>query len=134
MNIPFLALNYYDSMYFIIYFCISVSLLVYKVERYVLPLYAVDTEAIALVLFAIAQYLRYRLGELAVAVKEPRKVVFYLISSFFVILVYIFQIRLQTYILLTDFVVNWVGIGFTISEFISAIWLLAIFKRKKNAP
>ena len=31
MTIPFLALNYYDSVYFIIYFCISAALLVYKV-------------------------------------------------------------------------------------------------------
>ena len=95
---------------------------------------AVNSAAVTLVFFALMQYLRYKLGESAVAEKEPRKIVFYLISSFFVILVYTFQIRLQTYVLLADFVLSWVGIGFTVSEFISAIWLLTVFRRKKNAP
>ena len=37
MTIPFLALNYYDAIYFIIYIIITIALLIYKVENYILP-------------------------------------------------------------------------------------------------
>ena len=132
MSIPFLALNYYDAIYFLLYFCISAGLIVYKVEKYVMPTYAIDTEVVTLILFALSQYLRYNIGQAAVAEKEPRKVLFYLITTFFIALLYVFQIRLQTYVLLADFILSWVGIGFTIAEFASAIWLLLIFRRKKK--
>lgn len=134
MTIPFLALNYYDSIYFIIYTVITIALLIYKVENYILPLYALDTEVIIIILFFLTQYTRYKIGETAVIQKIPKKMVFYLVSSLLVILFYTFEIRFQTYVLLGDFILNWVGIGFIVFEIISSIWLLAVFQRKKNSP
>ena len=134
MTIPFLALNYYDSIYFVIYTVITIALLIYKVENYILPTYALDTEVIIIILFFLTQYTRYKIGETAVIQKQPKKMVFYLVSSLFTILFFTFEIRLQTYVLLADFIINWVGIGFIVFEIILSIWLLVVFLRKKNSP
>jgi hypothetical protein len=40
MSIPFLALNYYDSLFMLIYLIIAVGLLAYKNSLYPLPSYA----------------------------------------------------------------------------------------------
>jgi hypothetical protein len=132
MTIPFLALNFYDTIFYLFYFFITIGLLVYKVEKYPMPQYAIDSEAIMIVLFTFIQYIRYLIGQGAVREVHPKKVVFYMVINLFIILMYAFQLRLQTYVLLADFIINWIGIAFTLLEVFSAVWLLKVFQRKKN--
>jgi hypothetical protein len=56
----------------------------------------------------------------------------YLVVSVFVLLSLIFELRLQTYVLLAEVITNWTGIGFIALELISGIWVLKVFQHKKR--
>ena len=134
MAIPFLALNFYDVIFFAIYVIITLGLLIYKVEKYPQPQYAIDTEVVILVFFALTHYLRYKIARVCVTLKEPGKAIAFIIVSVCMICLYVFQLRLQTYVMLGDFIINWIGIGLTIGEIICAVWVYKIFLRKKATP
>lgn len=59
-------------------------------------------------------------------------VVLYLITTIFVLLSLIFELRLQTYVALVEIITGWVGIAFIIAEVICALWVLKILQRKKR--
>lgn len=42
-------------------------------------------------------------------------VVVYLVASVFVILSYVFQLRLQTYVVMAEVIINWVGLALVIA-------------------
>ena len=46
---------------------------------------------------------------------------------------YVFQLRLQTYVLLVDFVMNWLGLALTIAEILCAVWVIVVEKKKNRA-
>lgn len=56
----------------------------------------------------------------------------FIIVSVVMIALYVFQLRLQTYVMMGDFIINWVGIGITIAELICAAWVYSVFQRKKS--
>ena len=114
MAIPFMALNFYDLIFFAVYCIITIGLLIYKVEQYPMPQYAIDTEAVIIVFFALSHYMRYRISRGCVARKDPKKAIIYIIVTVLLITLYTFQLRLQTYVLLGDFIINWIGIGLSV--------------------
>jgi len=59
-------------------------------------------------------------------------VVVYLVSSVFVILSYVFQLRLQTYVVMAEVIINWVGLGLVIAEIICGIWVTVVLMHKKR--
>lgn len=63
MAIPFLAINYYDLIFFIIYMIITIGLLIYKFERYPMPSYSISMEVVILVFFALTHMLRSKMAE-----------------------------------------------------------------------
>lgn len=69
MAIPFLGLNFYDTLFFAIYCIITVGLLIYKTQKLPMPQYAINTEVVILVFFALSHYLRYRIAKMCVTRK-----------------------------------------------------------------
>lgn len=134
MAIPFLALNFYDVVFFAVYTIITLGLLIYKIQKYPMPQYATDTEIVILVFFAITHHLRYKIANSCVNLKDPGKAIAFILVSVCMICLYVFQLRLQTYVMLGDFILNWIGIGLTIGELICAVWVYKIFKQKKTTP
>ena len=58
--------------------------------------------------------MRYVLAERAVSEKESKMVVVYLVTTVFVILSFVFELRLQTYVVMAELITNWIGLGFVI--------------------
>lgn len=100
MALPFLALNRYDRLFLLLYLAIAVTFLAYKNLVYPLPGYALSCEGTVLAMLCLTQGLRYWMAERAVAEKEVRMVIFYLVATLFVLLSLIFELRLQTYVVL----------------------------------
>ena len=69
MAIPFLALNFYDVIFFAVYTIITIGLLIYKVEKYPMPDYAINTEIVIIVFFALTHYLRFKIANACVTRK-----------------------------------------------------------------
>ena len=63
MAIPFLAFNYYDRLFLLLYMFIAIALLAYKHTVYPLPGYAVACEGVILAMLFLTQLLRYTLAE-----------------------------------------------------------------------
>jgi hypothetical protein len=100
MAVPFLALNHYDALFMLVYLFIAIALLAYKNSIYPLPNYALACEGVVLAMLALTQTLRYRFASLAVADKQTKFGVVYIVGSVFVLLSFIFELRLQTYVIL----------------------------------
>jgi hypothetical protein len=66
LSIPFLAINFYDALFLIVYLFIAITLLIYKSVKYPLPYYAMASEAVIIVMLALTQSLRYVLAKKAV--------------------------------------------------------------------
>lgn len=132
MALPLLALNHYDKIFTLIYLFIAVALLAYKDATYPLPSYALACEGIVLAMFGLTQGLRYVLAERAIAHKEGKNIVVYLIATVFVLLSLIFELRLQTYVVLAEVITNWTGIVFVVLEVPAALWVLKVLQHKKR--
>lgn len=109
-----MSLNFYDTVFFAIYMIITIGLFIYKVQKYPFPQYAIDMQAVLITFFALTHYMRYQLAKDSISQKEPKKIIFYIIITVLLIPLYVFQLRLQTYVVLVDFVLNWVGLGLSI--------------------
>ena len=114
MALPFLALNHYDALFTLVYMVIAIGLLAYKQSIYPLPNYALICEGIILVMLALTQLLRYNLAEKTIKYKQVSYGVLYLVGTIFVLLSLIFELRLQTYVVLAEVITNWIGIVFII--------------------
>jgi hypothetical protein len=132
MAVPFLAFNRYDRLFMVVYLVIAFALLGYKGRVYPLPGYAVGCEGTILVMLGLTQALRYGLAERAVAEKEGRMVAVYLLASLFVLLSYVFELRLQTYVVMAEVITNWVGLGLLAGEVVCALWVLKVLTHKKR--
>jgi hypothetical protein len=110
MAVPFLALNHYDALFMLVYLFIAISLLTYKNVTYPLPGYALASEGVILAMLTLTQLLRYHFASRAVADKQSKFAIIYIVGSVFVLLSYIFELRLQTYIILAEVITNWIGI------------------------
>jgi hypothetical protein len=110
---------------------IAIGLLAYKNVKYPLPNYALACEGIILAMIVLTQLLRYTLGAQAVQQKQVKFGVMYLIGSVFVLLSFIFELRLQTYVILAEVITNWTGIIFIILEMLAVLRVIQVFYRKK---
>jgi hypothetical protein len=113
MAVPFLALNHYDGLFMLVYLFVAIALLAYKNSAYPLPGYAMASEGVILAMLGLTQVLRYRFAALAVADRQTKFAVIYIVGSVFALLSFIFELRLQTYVILAEVVTNWVGIVLT---------------------
>ena len=84
-------------------------------------------------MFILTQVIRYFTVEKGVVDKDPKSIVFYIIMTVFIIPQYVFFLRLQTYVLLIEVVINWIGIAFSIMQIGLGIWVWKVFQRKKNS-
>ena len=114
ISIPLLSINFYESVFFIIYGLIEVGMLVYKNQKYPLPTYAFNIEGTILAMFILIQLVRYMIIQKGILDKQPSMIVLYILLTAFVIPIYSFFLRVQTYVLLIEVVINWVGISFNI--------------------
>jgi hypothetical protein len=112
---------------------IAVGLLAYKDSTLPLPGYALASEGVVLVMLVLTHLLRWDLARRGVSDKQAKFIVMYLVGSIFVLLSYIFELRLQTYVVLAEVITNWTGIGIVILEIISAIWVLKVLQHKKQS-
>lgn len=83
-------------------------------------------------MFVLTQVIRYLIVQRGTLDKNPSAILFYIILTVFIIPQYVFFLRLQTYSLLIDVVINFVGLGFNVLEIGLAFWVWKVFKRKKN--
>ena len=83
-------------------------------------------------MLTLTQLLRYRLAERGVAEKEGKMVVVYLLTSVFVLLEYVFMLRLQTYVVMAEVITNCVGLGLLVGEGCCGVWVLVVLMRKKR--
>lgn len=104
----------------------------YKYNRLVYPSYASVTELLMLSFYILSQFYRFSFATKGVNNRHPESIRAYLIVSLFLLLSYIFFLRLQTYVTLLEIVTNSVGLGLTAVEFGVAIWLFVIFDRKRK--
>ena len=132
MSIPLLSLNFYESIFFIIYSFITITLLIYKNSKYPLPSYAINIEGAIIALFILAQIMRNVIIDQAVLNNSPKHALGYIVLSIFIIPCYVFFLRLQTYSLLIDVIINWIGLGFCISQLLLSIWVWIVYKRDKS--
>lgn len=132
MTVPFLALNHYDALFMLVYLFVAVALLTYKNVTYPLPGYALACEGVILAMLGLTQGLRYHFASKAVADKESKYVVIYIVGSVFVLLSFIFELRLQTYVILAEVITNWVGIGLMGAETICAVWIIKVYQHKRK--
>jgi hypothetical protein len=132
MAVPFLALNHYDGLFMLVYLIIAIALLAYKNSAYPLPGYALASEGVVLVMLALTQALRYRFAGMAISDKQTHFAVIYIIGSVFVLLSFIFELRLQTYVILAEVVTNWVGIALVVLEVLCAVWIIVILQHKSR--
>ncbi len=56
----------------------------------------------------------------------------YLIATVFVLLSLIFELRLQTYVVLAEVITNWTGIVFVVLEVGASLWVLKVLQHKKR--
>jgi hypothetical protein len=133
MSLPFLSINFYDTVFFAIYMIITIGLFIYKTQKYPFPQYAVAMQSILLTLFALSHYMRYQLAKMGIAQKFYLKILFYIIITLFLIALYVFQLRLQTYVTLGDWVLNWVGLALSVIETIGAIWVFLVYQKSKKS-
>jgi len=56
----------------------------------------------------------------------------YLVATIFVILSFVFELRLQTYVVMAELITNSIGLGFIICEVICGIWVLKVLTHKKG--
>ena len=132
MSIPLLSINFYQSIFFIIWTFIEVCLLVYKNQKYPLPTYAVNVQGLVIAFFILTQVFRYNLLQNGILNKQPSLIMFMIILTVFIIPNYIFFLRLQTYVLLVQLIINSLGIIFNVIEICLALWVWKVFKRKKS--
>lgn len=125
-------MNFYDKIYMFIQNPISIALLLYKDLKYPLPSYAVVIEGLVIASIIVTQLMRYFIGKKAVIQKDPNLVIQYVILSLFLILAYVFMLRLQTYVLFIEWVMNWIGLILVILEGVMGIWLFKVFQSKKK--
>ena len=59
-------------------------------------------------------------------------VVVYLITTVFVVLSLVFMLRLQTYVLMAEVIINWIGLAFVICEVLTGIWVCKVLWHKKG--
>lgn len=128
-----MSINFYDTVYFAIYMIITIGMFIYKVQKYPFPQYAISMQGVLLAFFALSHYMRYQLAKQGISEKASKKLVFYIVITVLIIPLYVFQLRLQTYVTLVDFVLNWVGIGMAIAEIFAAVWVVVVYNRKKNS-
>jgi hypothetical protein len=132
MAVPFLALNHYDGLFMLVYLFLAIALLAYKNSVYPLPGYALAAEGVVLAMLGLTQSLRYRFAALAISDKETKFAVIYIVGSVFVLLSFIFELRLQTYVILAEVVTNWVGIALVILESLAAVWIIVVLQHKRR--
>lgn len=132
MALPFLALNYFDSLYLIVYEIIAIFMLAYKNGKYPLPSYALATEAVLLTMMGLTQLMRYNIATKAIHSKQPKYMIIYMVGSLFVILSFIFELSLQTYVTLWEIITNAVGLLLILFELIAGAWVLKVMQRKKQ--
>ncbi len=114
ISIPLLSINFYESIFLLIWTFIQIALLIYKGAKYPLPTYAVNIEGGIIGMFILTQISRYFIVQRAILDKNPSSIIFYIVITVFIIPQYVFFLRLQTYVLLIDAVINWIGIAFNI--------------------
>ncbi len=83
-------------------------------------------------LFILTQVMRYQLLQNGILDKQPSLIMFMMIITVFIIPNYIFFLRLQTYVLLIEVVINSIGIIFNVIQIILAFWVWRVFKIKKS--
>ena len=127
MSIPLLSINFYESIFLLIWTFLSIALLIFKSQKYPLPTYAVNIEGGIIGMFILTQVIRYFTVEKGVVDKDPKSIVFYIIMTVFIIPQYVFFLRLQTYVLLVEVVINWIGIAFSIMQIGLGIWVWKVF-------
>lgn len=132
MSIPLLSINFYESLFFTIYVFIEIGLLIYKNQKYPFPTYALNIEGTILAMFILTQVARYMIIQKGILDKQPSKIILYVILTIFVIPSYVFFLRLQTYVLLVEVFINWIGIAFNIMQVLLSIWVWKVFQRKKS--
>ena len=132
MSVPLLSVNFYESIFMFIWTFLEIALLVYKNQKYPFPTYAVNIEGGIIAMFVITQVIRYLIVERGILDKNPTAIIFYIILTVFIIPQYVFFLRLQTYSLLIDVIINSVGVGLNVIEIGLAVWVWQVFKRKKN--
>ncbi len=132
MSIPLLSINFYETIFMFIWTFIEITLLIYKNQKYPLPTYAVNIEGGIIAMFVLTQVIRYFIVEKGILDKNPSAILLYLIITAFIIPQYVFFLRLQTYALLIEVVINWIGIAFNIMQIGLGVWVWRVFQRKKN--
>lgn len=132
MAVPFLALNHYDALFMLVYLFVAIALLAYKNTTYPLPGYALASEGIILAMLSLTQLLRYHFAGKAVSDRQTNYAVIYIIGSVFVLLSFIFMLRLQTYVILAEVITNWIGICFMVLETACALWIIKVYQHKRR--
>jgi hypothetical protein len=119
MCIPFISMNYFERIVFGFYIVIHILSFAYKYNRLVYPTYASSTidnnkatELIMLSLFILSQLIKFEFATKGVNNCHPESIRAYIIISLFVILSYVFFLKLQTYVTLLEVITNSVGIGY----------------------
>ena len=114
MSIPLLSINFFESIFLLIWTFLEIVLLIYKSKKYPMPTYAINIEGGIIAMFILTQVIRYFIVEKAILDRYSKSLIFYIVLTLFIIPQYVFFLRLQTYVLLIEVVINWIGIAFNI--------------------
>lgn len=97
-SLPLQILLYFDQLYCLFYFIIAFVLYIYKGYTLTYPRSAIGAEIVGVLFFAIYQYLRVLLGNVANRTETGKTMLWFVALTIPSIVAGIFYIRLQTYV------------------------------------
>ena len=125
-SIPLLVINYYSFLYAVFYLFANSLLFVYKGFVFPYPPHSLGPEIAGFFFFITIQFFRNNLNNSGNKSETRSSLILSVCFSIPVIMGFVYLLRLQTYVLVFDLVMNIIGIVFIGLEIINII--IAIFK------
>ena len=79
---------------------------------------------------ALTQLIKGVLAKRGVTDKTANSVLMFIIGAGFLLLTYIFMLRLQTYVILAEVITNSIAIGLTVLQIIVGVWVYKVLDHK----
>jgi len=127
-SLPLQIMIYFDTLYSWVYLVLSLGLFFYKGYTLTYPPNALGPEVVGLIFFIILQLFRLFIGSVGNRTETAASTLWFLLLTLPSIFASVFFIRLQTYVLVADVIINIILLFFMGLEFILSIITFLKFK------
>ena len=126
-SLPYEVLLYFNRRYNVIFFLVTLAVFVYKGISFPYPADALGWEISFLFLWAPTEYARLFLGSKGNLTEQQWSVGLSLALSLFTLVLHIYYLLLQVFVLRIDEVLNGISLGFLGMEFILGLFAMLSF-------